>query len=291
MGNALQRWRAVVMCGVCALLAAACAADDPQEGVAQIIDANTTVVVANAPGTLTTNGEQRLLVGLVGDGPNQYLGGPDEPAVILLEAIDGDGSAEVAASWLSNPGVALGVYTAPVTFDEAGLWEVSIKGADDEVGAALVEVGTDSPVPDAGEPAPLSASPTGSTPDELAAISTDPDPDPGFYDLSIADAVGNGRPTVIVFATPAFCQTAVCGPTIDIAKQAADGRHQIDFVHVEPYDVERARANDLQPVDAMFEWGLPSEPWIFVVDEQGTVTARFEGIVGQDELETALDDL
>ena len=209
----------------------------------------------------------------------------------MLEAVDGDGSAEVPASWLSNPGVALGVYAAPVTFTEAGLWEVSIKGADDEVGAVLVEVGTDSPVPDAGDPAPPSATLTGSTPDELAAISTDPDPDPGFYDLSIADAVDNGRPTVVVFATPAFCQTAVCGPTIDIAKQAADGRDEIDFVHVEPYDVERARANDLQPVEAMFEWGLASEPWIFVIDEQGTVTARFEGIVGQDELEAALDDL
>ena len=141
MGEFVRRWRTVALCCTGALLAAACAADDPQEGVAQIIDANTTVVVANAPGTLTTNGEQRLLVGLLGDGPNQFIGGPDEPAVIALEQVDGDGSAEVAASWLSNPGVALGVYMAPVTFTEAGQWAVSIKGADESVAAALVEVG------------------------------------------------------------------------------------------------------------------------------------------------------
>ena len=291
MSTALRHRRVVALVSACAFLAAACTADDPQEGVAQIIDADTTIVVANAPGTLTTNGEQRLLVGLLGDGPNQFIGGPDEAAVIVLESVDGDGSAEVPASWLSNPGVALGVYTAPVTFDEAGLWSVSIKGADDAVAAALVEVGTDSPIPEAGESAPPSSTLTGSTPDELEVISTDPDPDPGFYDLSIADAVANGRPTVVVFATPAFCQTAVCGPTIDIAKQEAEGRDEIDFVHVEPYDVERARANDLQPVEAMFEWGLATEPWIFVVDEDGTITARFEGIVGADELTAAIDDL
>ena len=111
---------------------------------------------------------------------------------------------------------------------------------------------------------------TGSTPEELTAISTDPDPDPDFYDLSVADAVANGRPTVIVFATPAFCQTAVCGPTIEIAKQAAEGRDGVDFVHVEPFDVELARANDLQPIPAMFEWGLATEPWIFVIDAEGS---------------------
>ncbi len=291
MGESLRWWRTAALCCVGGLFVAACAADDPEEGVAQIIDADTTVVVANAPGTLTTNGEQRLLVGLLGDGPNQFLGGPDERAVLVLEQVDGDGAAEVAASWLSNPGVAIGVYTAPVTFSEAGQWAVSIKGADEAVPAALVQVGTDSPVPDPGDPAPASLTLTGSTPEELMAISTDPDPEPDFYDLTIADAVANGRPTVIVFATPAFCQTAVCGPTVDIAKQVAEGRDGVDFVHVEPFDVAAARANDLQPIPAMFEWGLATEPWIFVVDADGAVTARFEGIVGQDELESAIEEL
>jgi hypothetical protein len=274
-----------------ALFCASCTADDPQDGVAQLIDADTTVVVANSPGTLTTNGPQRVLVGLIGGGPNQFLGGPDEPAVIVLNAVDGDGSGEVPATWLSNPGVALGVYVAPFTFTEAGLWELTIKGADDAVAAALVEVVEDSPVPEQGEPAPPSETPTGSTPDELTAISTDPNPEPGFYDLSIGDAVANGQPTVVVFATPAFCQTAICGPTIDIAKAAADGRDDIDFVHVEPYDVVEARANNLSPIEAMFDWGLATEPWIFVVDGDGLVHASFEGIIGQDELEQAIDSL
>ena len=273
------------------LVAAACGADDPQEGVAQLIDAETTMLVANSPGTLTTNGEQRLLVGLLGDGPNQFVGGPDEPAVFVLDSVDGDGSGEVTASWLSNPGVALGLYTAPFTFSEPGMWEVSIKGADDTVAAALFEVVDDSAVPGNGDPAPASLTATGSTPDELVAISTDPDPDPDFYDLSVADAVANGRPTVVVFATPAFCQTAICGPTIDIAKRVAEGRDAVDFVHVEPFDVAEARDGTLTPIEAMFEWGLATEPWIFVVDSDGVVRASFEGIIGEDELEAAIDGL
>jgi hypothetical protein len=274
-----------------AALAASCGADDPQDGVAQLIDAETTVVVANSPGTLTNNGQQRVLVGLIGDGPNQFVGGPDEPAVVELAAVDGDGSGEVSATWLSSPGVALGVYVAPFTFSEPGLWQVSIKGADESVAAALVEIAEESVVPEAGQPAPPSVTPTGSSAAELEAISTDPDPEPTFYDLTVAEAVGNGRPTVVVFATPAFCRTAVCGPTVEIAKDAAAGRDDVDFVHVEPFDVAEARAGTLNPIDAMFEWGLATEPWVFVVDREGLVSASFEGIIGENELGDAIDEL
>jgi hypothetical protein len=36
------------------------------------------------------------------------------------------------------------------------------------------------------------------------------------------------------------------------------------------------------------EWQLPSEPWIFVVDGQGMVRARFEGLTTRHEIEAAL---
>jgi len=43
------------------------------------------------------------------------------------------------------------------------------------------------------------------------------------------------------------------------------------------------------PVAATIEWGLPSEPWIFVVDRDGLVTASFEGIVSEEELQAAVE--
>lgn len=283
-----RRWLPVAALG---LLVAACGADDPETGAAQLVDESTTVVVANSPGTLTTNGPQRVLVALVGATPNSFLGGADRPAVVELAAVEGSASGEVSAAWLSNPGVELGLYVATFTFDEPGVWQVGIKGADEGVAAALVEVAAESTVPEAGDPAPRSITPTGSSLDELSAISTDPNPEPDFYDLSIADAVDNGRPTVVVFATPAFCRTAICGPTVEMAKAVAADHDGIDFVHVEPFNIEAARAGSLEPIEAMFDWGLVTEPWVFVIDDSGLISASFEGIVGAAELRGALEGL
>jgi hypothetical protein len=36
------------------------------------------------------------------------------------------------------------------------------------------------------------------------------------------------------------------------------------------------------------EWRLMTEPWIFVVDGKGSIRAKFEGLVTERELETAL---
>jgi hypothetical protein len=47
----------------------------------------------------------------------------------------------------------------------------------------------------------------------------------------------------------------------------------------------------LQPVEAVREYGLLTEPYIFLVDGEGTITASFEAVVGEAELRTALDEL
>ena len=41
------------------------------------------------------------------------------------------------------------------------------------------------------------------------------------------------------------------------------------------------------PVEAK-AWGLPSEPWVFLVDASGRLTAKFEGIVTFEELDEAI---
>ena len=38
----------------------------------------------------------------------------------------------------------------------------------------------------------------------------------------------------------------------------------------------------------MSEWGLPSEPYTFLIDAQGRVAAKFEAYVSYPELEEAL---
>jgi len=103
--------------------------------------------------------------------------------------------------------------------------------------------------------------------------------------------VTSGKPTVVVFASPSFCTSQICGPTKDIVDDlyGAYGT-QAHFVHVEPYDIEMARAGEsLTPVPLLTDdWGLNSEPWVFVVDAQGIITAKFDGIASYEEMEAAL---
>ena len=111
-----------------------------------------------------------------------------------------------------------------------------------------------------------------------------------MYEVSVADAVAGGTPTVIAFATPAFCTSEACGPMLDQVKALQTGYPDVEFIHVEVYDdLQVNDFDDLTTVPAVEEWGLPSEPWIFVVDGEGNVSAAFEGAVSDEELTTAID--
>ncbi len=197
-----------------------------------------------------------------------------------------------------------GFYHMPVTFPCAGNWgfEVTAGLPGGPVSARVVftvlPYGT---TPAIGTAAPASDTPTATTPEGIAAISTDKQPDPDFYRMTIAQAVASGKPTYIIFATPAFCQTAMCGPTLDIVKGvAADYKDRVNFVHVEPYQLQPTAnglqplldaGGHLQPVQAVYDYGLPSEPYMFLTDASGTIATKIEGIAGADEIRAALDSV
>jgi hypothetical protein len=97
---------------------------------------------------------------------------------------------------------------------------------------------------------------------------------------------------VIVFATPAFCTSNTCGPLLDQVKALRPQYPDVDFVHVEIYDdLQVESVDDLVTVPAVTEWGLPSEPWVFVVDDTGTVAGAFEGAASDEELKAAIDSV
>lgn len=273
------------------LIASACSSDEDEASAATFIDDGAAVVVANAPGTVTTNGPQRMLIALLGSGPNEFLGDESQPVEIEFLSPADDEPTSSRGTFLSTDGVALGLYVTSFEFDQTGQWGVRLAGDDDLGTSGFVQVVDESVVPARGQPAPRSTSPTATEGAELAEITTDPDPEPDFYDLSIDEAVTNGRPSAIVFSTPAFCQTAICGPTVEMVKEVAVDHPDVDFVHVEPFDLDEARAGSLVPTDVMMEWQLPTEPWIFVVDAEGVVAATFEGLIGGAELRSALDEL
>lgn len=187
-----------------------------------------------------------------------------------------------------------GVYYVNIAFDEPGQWGigVSLGSALDERGEVrlAMEVKQKPAAPGVGSKAVSVDSPTlADAP--LKAIDTSPEPDEAFHRLSIADAVASGKPSVVAFATPSFCETRTCGPSLEVVTEAAKTfEGKVNFVHVEPYKLDSdgvlklGPGNQRQLAEAGIAWGLPSEPWVFVVDAGGTVVARFEGPYTLEEL-------
>jgi hypothetical protein len=189
----------------------------------------------------------------------------------------------------------LGVYVADVVFDSSGTWGVEITGT--VRGAALepvtqsFEVRARTLSVAIGEAAPLSTQPILDNVNDIAEIDTSDPPLPEMHDRTIADAVTSGRPTVIVFATPAFCMSQICGPTKSVVDEIyQEYATRANFVHVEPYDIEKARnGHGLDPLPFLEEeWGLRTEPWVFLVDRNGKVAAKFEAVVSREEIVQAL---
>ena len=195
-----------------------------------------------------------------------------------------------------------GLYHVPVTFDAEGDWGMQLDVAlpAGVVGArAIFSVLPYGSTPAIGAPAPASVTPTATTPAGIAAISTDPSPDPDFYRTSIADSITSGMPTYVVFSTPKFCTSRTCGPTLDIVKDVAAGyAGRVNFIHVEPYQLQGDgqglepvldAKGQLQVVQAAIDYGLPTEPYQFLIDASGHIAAKFEGIASADEIRAALD--
>lgn len=246
-------------------------------------------IVANADLAV---GPQRLLVGVVTEDAASH-GSPDLPVVIDLYPPD------AAEPTISVPGVFVwttpevrGLYRAHVEFDRPGIWQVALRSGGEPTQRIPFNVAETSLTRNVGDMAPAVATPTGADVENLSEITTDPDPDPRFYQLSLDEALASGSPTVVVFATPAFCETATCGPMLDTVKAVAVDYPEVNFIHVEVYEnLDATRREDLQLVDAVQVWGLPSEPWTFLLDGDGRVAARFEGTVDPTELRDALDSL
>jgi len=250
-------------------------------------------------------GNDRFLLTLV-DRDNRPIASPDRAVTLKFYDLAADAASPtetVAADFVWAIEGERGFYVATATFDRAGEWGVEVNvsqsGAAPEAARVRFEVQEKGTTVAVGERAPSVATPTladvGGDPSKL---STDPKPDPDLYRTSVATALEAHEPFVLVFATPAFCQSRVCGPTLETVKRVKAGEAGMTFINVEPYTLEWKGGSlqpvldangQLSPVPAVNAYGLLVEPWIFVVDREGVVRASFEAVVSQKELRAAID--
>ena len=137
-----------------------------------------------------------------------------------------------------------------------------------------------------GDRAPASSNPTTAT-KPAKRITTARPPDTELLRYSVAESLDDGVPFVVAFATPAYCQSRTCGPTVDVV-EAVRKRYEakgIRFIHIEIYE-DNLPGNGVNRW--VREWKLPTEPWVFVVDRDGIVRDRFEGAVSVTELEKSI---
>jgi hypothetical protein len=117
--------------------------------------------------------------------------------------------------------------------------------------------------------------------------------DPALYRMSLAEAIASGRPSVVAFASPAFCTNAICGPQDEVVSELNTVYgDQVNFLHIDLYENPDEILGDLSrgvPSPVLEAWGLISQEWTFVLDRDGRIAARFENFAPKEELVPELE--
>jgi hypothetical protein len=207
---------------------------------------------------------------------------PFQHATATLEQIGVPGVSELPQGVPS-------IYVAHLRVTAPGTYWILAKPAGARIaGLGNIVVRAHSYSPAVGSKAIASDTPTlATTHGKLAPLTTATHPYRALYTTSVAQALRAHEPFVVTFATPKFCTSRTCGPVVDVVTDVAKGVSPklMRFIHVEVY----AGNNPANGYNRWLkEWGLQSEPWVFVVGRDGRIKAKFEGSVSVRELVAAV---
>ena len=157
----------------------------------------------------------------------------------------------------------------------------------DRTAAVLVEDPAKVQVPIPGKPLIVTPTPTVADNRGVSPICTR-DPICPLHDVSLDAALAEKRPLAVLFATPALCQSRLCGPVLEnlLSQHGAFGS-RVRFLHVEIYTDMSGKT--LAP--AVQAYHLDNEPFLFLADAQGIVRDRLDNAFDRAEVRTALERL
>jgi hypothetical protein len=264
------------------------------------------IVASDANGIrVVTQGTVDLAFSYLGtDGSGQPAAGPTATAdFVPVPGTDASGGTPTIIAGAN------GVYEAEdVTFDAAGIWRAALSI---EIDGVARELSTDFRVdPESGIPAPGMPAPKTDTltidsknvDDESIdsmAGGGNPIPDPELHEWTIAEAIEQGRPALVLFGTPAHCTSRFCGPeVVELQRLAAAHPDRAVYIHVE---IWKEYDGDAQVVNkGAAEWllrelpdGTPemTEPWLFLIGSDGIVADRWGPLFDSAEVAAALEAL
>ena len=243
-----------------------------------------------------------MIFGLADSTGQKAIATPDRTLTVGFSGPAGQtiASAPMSFIWALQP--VNGVYVGHATFPATGKWTANFTTTAPGSPSLNLTFGFDvldrSPVVSEGDAAPSVKTPTlADVGGDVAKISSDPKPVKRFYETSEADALAAKKPFILIFATPKFCQSSVCGPTLDKLKPVAAAHPEMTFINVEPYKLDDSNgtlqpvldaSNQLTPVEATNAFRLSSEPYVFVVGADGKVSSSFELVFSPEEIEAAI---
>lgn len=232
------------------------------------------LTLINASFEQLTGEDQLWAFGLVG--PDNA---PVREAEVEIWVGDRDGEPALGpfpTTFREVPNQPLGLYTTRFDVPVPGDIPVVAVTADGGAGHTVLRVADPegAAVPAPGTEAISVATPTT---DELMGFERlcTLDPPCGMHEVSLDDALADGRPVVLTIATPAFCETAICGPTVEVVETVRTGGavpDDVAWIHLEVFTDSGATL-----ADQVAAWQLPSEPWIFGIDADGTISGRLDG--------------
>jgi len=240
-----------------------------------------------SPASVVAGIEQRITLLVRDELDTMRESAPSELAFTITQ---GDTTLFSETVALRSDGVITPYYPIRFTAPEPGEYLASLVDhpsitpvpfiAIDRAASTIPQVGDTLPVVDT----PTIVDPRGVTPICTRAIQCP------FHENNLTDMIDNGRPTVLIIATPGFCQTDICGPVADLLIDGAVGHDDVDVIHaevyVDPSDFDRGGFPDTTP--AIAAMGLPYEPALFVTDAGGTLVARLDIMWDRSELAEAL---
>jgi hypothetical protein len=247
-------------------------------------------------------GPTRLLLSFYDSTGTKPAGSPDRKLAVGFTGPGGEKIAPQPATFIWAVEGFSGVYILHATFPSAGAWTAdfttSAPGSPERTIPFAFDVKQRTQVLGPGDSAPSVATPTiAGTGGDVAKVSSDPKPVKRFYETSEADALAAKKPFVLIFATPKFCQSQTCGPTLDKLKPIAATHPEMTFINVEPYLLADDQgqlqpvldaSGNFQAVPATVAFRLTSEPYVFVVGADGTIKSSFELVFSPDEIEAAI---
>jgi len=237
----------------------------------------------------------------------------DLDARVSVQVMSSDGAAQgrpAEATPVRPPGVDAVSYVAFVDLPSPGAWWLAVtadSGSVSLAGRAAVTALDPGATARLGGPAPDIRTPTLADAGGVAVrVTTDPAPDLRLSETSTADALAAHEPFILVVDSIRFKVTPACGKALTLAKYLVYRWPTTTFIHLEPYAYDvvteepvlrgSLEAPVLVPAAEAWgvggaPWGVGSMPWVVIVDGDGTVVAKYQGVIGSDDIDVIVSML